>query len=410
MNDIAVQLAVSRAASQYQNTTASGVPGATGSALFSDALAAAQTATEADAPPTGDTAAVTARTAGTSTGAGSILSSLAPLFLSGFSSGSGGTEMMLMLMVAAILEQNGGSGLLGDSSNGLLGSFGALGSDSMLSLFGGSLFGGDMFGGSTSDGIWGSGSAATQATMMAAQSLFKAYSNVAADKGSTSATGSTAMRNALIQSAVSGSVSGGVAAQNLSSKAVGSKTGPGARVTPEVVSTAGNRSAALYRAVIDQFDVEDNPRYAINQKGQGDTYCNIFMWDVTSAMGAEIPYHTDKATGAPLSSGQAANAVSMSANRMSDWLNTYGAQYGWYEVTAEQAQALANRGCPAVTIWKNPTGGHGHAQVVSPSEDGLYDPSRGVAIAQAGKSLHNYTYIRNLYTTRMAEVQYFAHL
>ena len=142
--------------------------------------------------------------------------------------------------------------------------------------------------------------------------------------------------------------------------------------------------------MIDQFDVENNPRYAVNQKGTGDTYCNVFLLDVTSAMGAAIPR-------------------GMNANGISDWLNEYGPQYGWYEVSAQQAQALANQGCPAVTVWKNQEGGHGHVQVVSPSEDGAYDPSRGVAIAQAGRILSNYTYIRKIYSSRMDEVQYFAH-
>ena len=49
-------------------------------------------------------------------------------------------------------------------------------------------------------------------------------------------------------------------------------------------------------------------------------------------------------------------------------------------------------------------------QIVSPSEDGLYDPERGVALAQAGGKLRNYTYMRNLYSASYeAQVQYFAH-
>ena len=277
------------------------------------------------------------------------LADFAPLLLSGISQGSeSGMLMLLMAMMAA-----GG----GADGEGLLSGLGSAlsGGDSLLSGLtgGGSLFGGT----ENSDGLGGAfgGSAASQAAMVAARSLFKAYQNMS-----------------------------------------GSQSGPGA---------SGSADGG---GVINQFDVENNPRYAVNQKGTGDTYCNIFVWDVTSAMGAEIPHRIDRDTGAPAASG-GDNIQSINANRMTDWLNTYGPQYGWYEVSAEQAQALANRGSPAVAVWKNKGGGHGHVQVVSPSEDGAYDPSRGVAIAQAGRLLRNYTYITNIYSSRLKDVQYFAH-
>jgi hypothetical protein len=125
-------------------------------------------------------------------------------------------------------------------------------------------------------------------------------------------------------------------------------------------------------------------------------------------MGAAIPRKVDAATGAPAESS-GSGVQYLNANRMTDWLNTHGQQYGWYEVTAEQAQALANKGYPAVTVWKNNSGPHGHVQVVSPSQDGAYDPARGVAIAQAGRILSNYTYTTKIYNESLKNVQYFAH-
>ncbi len=171
------------------------------------------------------------------------------------------------------------------------------------------------------------------------------------------------------------------------------------------ISSAGNRSASSYRKVIDQLDVENNPRYAPRN---GSTYCNIFQWDVTKAMGAEIPHYTNANTGAPTSKDDP-DVRHMNANRISGWLNEHGERYGWYEVSAEQAQRLANQGHPAVTIWKNNSGGHGHCQVVCPSQNGDYDPVRGVTIAQAGRRLMNYNYITNVYSSTLPEVQYFAH-
>ena len=172
-----------------------------------------------------------------------------------------------------------------------------------------------------------------------------------------------------------------------------------------LISNAGNRSAQLYRAVIDQFDVENNPKY---QPRNGGTFCNLYQQDVTEAMGAAIPHCVNTKTGAPTTKDDP-DMMYMNANRTSNWLNEYGEQYGWYEVSAEQAQALANQGHPAVTIWKNNSGGHGHCQIVSPSQSGGFDPQRGVAISQAGRRLMNYSYITNVYSATLPEVQYFAH-
>lgn len=179
---------------------------------------------------------------------------------------------------------------------------------------------------------------------------------------------------------------------------------------PVLTNRPGSRSAAAYRQVINQFDVENNKRYAVNKNGTNDTYCNIYAWDVTAAMGAEIPHYIDPDTGAPMKYPNTGGAKSMNANAMNDWLNKYGKQYGWYEVTAEEAQYYANQGMPAVTSWKNPKG-HGHMQVVSPSQDGTYNEKKGVAIAQAGRTLRNYGYITQVYgDSRLKEVQYFAHI
>jgi len=177
--------------------------------------------------------------------------------------------------------------------------------------------------------------------------------------------------------------------------------------TPAITSNEGNRSPALYRQVIDQFQVETNPRYAVNKKGHGDTYCNIFMWDVTSAMGAEIPHYVDAKTGAPRTYPDTKGASEMSANSIYNWLHEHGSNYGWFEVTPEQAQTLANQGRPVVTAFKKT--GHGHVQVVCPSKDGQYNAERGVTIAQAGRHLSSYKPITSVYNASLPKVKYFAH-
>ena len=161
--------------------------------------------------------------------------------------------------------------------------------------------------------------------------------------------------------------------------------------SPSVTSDEGNRSPGLYRSVINQFDVETAERYRPFRDGY--TYCNIYVWDVTSAMGAEIPLYTDPETGEPRSYPDIKGAKSMGAIAMDQWLQTYGEEYGWREVGAETAQRHANEGKPAVT-----SGGElGHMQVVCPSKDGDFDKVRGVTVAQAGRIVSNYTNISGVY-------------
>ncbi len=170
----------------------------------------------------------------------------------------------------------------------------------------------------------------------------------------------------------------------------------------------GERSAQTYRAVLDQFNVEGNERYKVNKNGIGDTYCNIYVWDASRAMGAEIPHYVD-AAGVPRETG-GAGIKELDANAVNDWLNTHGATYGWRKATPEEAQAYANQGMPAVTSWKNPSG-HGHLQMVSPSENGGYDAQKGVAIAQAGRQLINYGYASDAYSdSTFSQVEYFVHI
>ena len=180
-------------------------------------------------------------------------------------------------------------------------------------------------------------------------------------------------------------------------------------VYPSVTSDVYNRSPQLYSDVINQFEVETKGRYAVNKNGHIGTYCNIFVWDVTRAMGAEIPHYYDAKTGEPMKYGDD-NANQMTANRMYDWLHKNGENYGWFKVSAQEAQELANQGRPVVTALRNLGGGHGHVQVVCPSKDGQYDDERGVTIAQAGRHLTSYRPITEIYNASLPKVTYFAHM
>ena len=160
---------------------------------------------------------------------------------------------------------------------------------------------------------------------------------------------------------------------------------PGSQVQPwlpadaPLKSTPSERSPALYDGVINQFAVEKNPRYRRNQQGKGETYCNIFVWDVTRAMGAEIPHWVDPNNDTSV----LGKGIELHANAVIQWLQPRGSLK---RVDPERAQNLANQGFPVVVTRLNP-GGIGHIAVVRP---GKYSSSQGPTIAQAGETNFNH--------------------
>ena len=155
-----------------------------------------------------------------------------------------------------------------------------------------------------------------------------------------------------------------------------------------LTNDAHHRSAFDYAKVIDQFRVDESARY---EPGAA-TYCNIFVWDVTRAMGAEIPHYVSKddQTGASAVDelGQfnapGDQLEELNVNRTVAWLQDAGPSNGWTRVDARMAQDMANGGHPAVAIWPNPSAEQpGHVAIVRPGSLPL--SASGVAIAQAGR-------------------------
>jgi len=134
-----------------------------------------------------------------------------------------------------------------------------------------------------------------------------------------------------------------------------------------------SRSKLTYDNVIDQFDVETNPRYAKkDEDGMLKTYCNIFVWDVTLAMGAEIPHWFD--------------GEELGASKTFKWLNVTGKNYGWSET--DDLQVLikhVNTGRPAVAA------DDGHIVVIRPDQPETKSLN-DLFIAQAG--LYNFNKVR----------------
>lgn len=169
---------------------------------------------------------------------------------------------------------------------------------------------------------------------------------------------------------------------------------------PPLTNAAGDRDPAIYAQVINQFAVGDNPRHLA---GHGETYCNIFVWDVTRAMGTEIPHWIDGAGNIAVPGAPHTNEINI--NGGVNWMRSHGVpQHGWKKVTPQEAQDAANQGLVSVVMWKNPTGGHGHTAVVRPGSIN----QKGPEIAQAGRHNFNWGRIADGFGS-LSPLEYFTH-
>lgn len=170
--------------------------------------------------------------------------------------------------------------------------------------------------------------------------------------------------------------------------------------TPPLTNASLARNPNTYAQVIDQFAVGNNPRHL---SAQGNTFCNIFMWDITRAMGVEIPHWVDAQDdiAVPFSTG----AREITINSSVDWLQKHAAAHGWRVTNDKDAQANANQGKPAVVVWKNPiVGGHGHTAVIRPGTVTV----KGPTIAQAGGINFNIGHLKDGFGVR-PNVKYYLH-
>jgi uncharacterized protein YukE len=131
------------------------------------------------------------------------------------------------------------------------------------------------------------------------------------------------------------------------------------------------RDPRFYSSVIYQFGVANNDRYSWQS---GKTYCNIFVSDVTGAMGVPIPHRWDAKTQTGVYDG---TGTEMQVPEMREWLNGEEGRATWSKTTADEAQNAANKGIPAIVL---DTGGR-HIAMIRPGE---IDPTKGPATAQAG--------------------------
>lgn len=183
----------------------------------------------------------------------------------------------------------------------------------------------------------------------------------------------------------------------------------------QYTNTADQRGVDAINTVLNQFKVQTTTRY---QPVPNKTFCNIFAWDATSAMNAEIPHWIDRKTNMPytynihLSYAENAKlATETNVNRLYDWMQTNGNAIGYREVSEEEARKAANMGKPAVALWKNPAVGHsGHIVVLRPYDAAKGGDPNGTYIAQAGSHTYNYINIEKVFgSSKMKAVKLFIH-
>lgn len=139
------------------------------------------------------------------------------------------------------------------------------------------------------------------------------------------------------------------------------------------------RSAECLRQVLAQFHVEEDERYRPNAFGCPGTRCNIFVWDATRALEAEVPHWVDTC-GRSVRPGSR-GARELSAAGQIGWLRVFGLEHGWQPVSTSDARALANQGRPVIATWTNPLDTKpSHVAMVLPTPAAEDEPR----IAQAG--------------------------
>jgi hypothetical protein len=135
-----------------------------------------------------------------------------------------------------------------------------------------------------------------------------------------------------------------------------------------VTSQPGERNPHATATVLRQFGLATSARY---QPRDGLTFCNIFSWDFTRAMGCEVPHwHGEGTARRELTANETAKLMAM------------GAFPGWRECSPLAAWDHAAVGEPVLALWRNPAG-PGHVAALEPRpHDG--DWRRGL-VAQAGR-------------------------
>lgn len=133
--------------------------------------------------------------------------------------------------------------------------------------------------------------------------------------------------------------------------------------------------AANQYAVVETLD---SPNNSIYQKTSSSTYCNIYAYDVVTALGGYLPrlWWTSE-TAEKIKNGELKEdeitvkygegvTEEMSANKLNDWMRSYGKDFGWVQAASmKTAQEAANDGNIVIILASNKNAAKsGHVNVI----------------------------------------------
>lgn len=163
--------------------------------------------------------------------------------------------------------------------------------------------------------------------------------------------------------------------------------------------------AANEYAVIETLNSPENELY--RKKGDN-TYCNIYAYDVVTAMGGYLPrvwwqpaIEKDilngkrKAEDIDLTRYNTTFIKEMLANELNNWIRTHGKSFGWVQAgSMKSAQEAANSGHIVIILAANKTT-NGHVSVIAPESEQHHSitDSDGTTIplqSQAGRTNFKY--------------------
>lgn len=157
-------------------------------------------------------------------------------------------------------------------------------------------------------------------------------------------------------------------------------------VQAPVQSRPNARTRARFQQVLMQFAIAANPRY--EPDGPGRPRGHIFVWDVSRAMGCEIPHFV--------------GAKELSLAQTVDWVRHEGTMRGWTRTPEAEAVGLANKGHMVIALPKDPrTKG---ISIVMPLRDTPTGPVLCGAATERGYDFDPEAF----FGTR--QVEYFSHL
>lgn len=160
-------------------------------------------------------------------------------------------------------------------------------------------------------------------------------------------------------------------------------------------TTSSSTKVSTILGILDYLDVQNSERY----RPATYTYCNIYAHDYAYLCGKYLPRVwwnskalIDLAQGNTVVPKYADTIREMNANSLYDWLEDWGADFGWrrYYVVAD-VQALADSGHVCICVAKNKqTNRSGHLACVVPSH-GQYSSQRidgrvSPLMSQAGRT------------------------